>query len=86
MFKYTKATKYIVASAKRCKYSGVDVDVNEPFSWVTISCDGEEDIFLQGEDADQFIAARDIMTKRYPSLPDYVAELALAEPYTDLWS
>ena len=85
-FNHTRATKYIVAAARRCTDSGVTVDCDSTYSTVAIDAPGEETIFMQGDEADTFIAERDALTSKYRSLPDYVAELALAEPYTDLWS
>jgi hypothetical protein len=84
--KHTKATRYIVESAQRCINGNVTVDVDSSYQTVSIDAPGEESIFMQGDEAQDFIDQRDALTKRYPSLSDYVAELALAEPYTDLWS
>lgn len=84
--KHTQATKYIVAAAQRCMDSGVTVDCDSAYSTVAIDAPGEDTIFMQGDEADTFIAERDALTSKYRSLPDYVAELALAEPYTDLWA
>lgn len=82
----TRATRFIWQAYDRMKASGIDVDCDSRFSTVCISCRGEDDIFMQGDDAAQFINEARAMWNRYPSLPDYVCEMALAEPYTDLWS
>jgi len=66
--------------------AGITVDTDPSYSTVSIDCPGEESIFMQGDDADSFIAECRKLWTRYPSLPMDVAELAIAEPYIDLWS
>ena len=82
----TRATRFIWQAYDRMKAAGIDVDCDSGFSTVAISAPGEDDIFMQGDDADQFISESRAMWKRYPSLPMSVCVMALAEPYTDLWS
>lgn len=83
----TKATKYILEVAKRATDSGVSVDWDSGMSTVSITCAEEEDIFMQGDEADTFIAEIDALCKRYPSLSESNAALALAEPYAEsIWS
>ncbi len=82
----TRATRIIWQVYDRMKAAGIDVDCDSRFSTVCISCRGEDDIFMQGDDANSFIDEARAMWKRYPSLPMAVCEMALAEPYTDLWS
>lgn len=85
--KPTKATRYIHEAANRVKNSGISVDWDSGMEIVSISCEGEDDIFMQGEGAGEFIAQIDAMTKRYPSLDDYTAACALAEPYAEcIWN
>lgn len=79
----TKANKYIVESAYRVYESGVTVDWDYAFSTVSINCEGEDEIFMQGDDADQFIGEINALCKRFPSLDEYTAALALAEPYSE---
>ena len=70
----SRATRHIRAMAD---YSGsVTVDY---MGNVTINTD----VYLQGDDADQFRARVDALCKRYPSLPRDVAELAEAKGYID---
>jgi hypothetical protein len=83
----TRATRFILAAANRSEASGITVDCDSAYSTVSIDatglvggCDG---VFMQGDEADQFIAERDALTKRYPSLTDYEAEMALAWPYAE---
>ena len=86
MSKPTKATKYIHAAANRFKAS-CTIDWNSSFSTVTMSTDGQDDIFMHGYDAQVFIDEIDKMTTRYPSLDDYTAACALAEPYAEtIWN
>jgi hypothetical protein len=79
----TKATRYIREAAKRCIDSGVTVDCDSAYSTVAIDADGQEGIFMQGDEADQFIAEVEKMCKRYPSLDFDTAAAALAEPYAE---
>ena len=82
----THATRHIWQAYDRMKAAGINVDCASAYQTVCISKAGEDDIFMQGDDADSFISDALAMWKRYPSLPKYVCEMALAEPYTDLWS
>lgn len=82
----TRATRFIWQAYDRMKAAGIDVDCDSGFSTVSISMPGEDDIFLQGDEADSFIEECHKLWNRYPSLPDYVCEMALAEPYTNIWS
>ena len=82
----TPATRHIWQAYNRMKAAGIDVDCDSAYQTVCISKAGEDDIFMQGDDVDQFISDARAMWKRYPSLPMDVCEMALAEPYTDLWS
>ncbi len=81
-----RATRIIWQAYDRMLARGIHVDCDSRFSTVCISCRGEDDIFMQGDDANSFIDEAQAMWNRYPSLPKYVCEMALAEPYTDLWS
>ncbi len=82
----THATRHIWQAYDRMKAAGIDVDCDSSYSTVAISCRGEDDLFMQGDEADSFIDERRKLWNRYPSLPMDVCEMALAEPYTDLWS
>jgi len=82
----TPATRFIWQAYDRMRAAGIDVDCDSAYSTVAISKAGEDDIFMQGDNADSFISEAQAMWNRYPALPDYVCEMALAEAYTDLWS
>lgn len=82
----TPATRFIWQAYDRMKAAGIDVDCDSAYQTVCISKAGEDDIFMQGDDVGQFISDARAMYRRYPSLPLNVCEMALAEPYTDLWS
>ncbi len=82
----TRATRYFWESYDRMLASRVCVDVDSPYSTVCISAPGEDDIYLDNGKADEFINECRILWKRYPSLPRDVCEMAIAEPYTELWS
>lgn len=82
----TKANRYIVESAERVQNSGITVDWDSSFSTVSIECDGEDSIFMQGDNADQFIAEIEALCRRFPSLDEYTAALAIAESYAEcIW-
>ena len=83
MSKPTKATLYIHQAAKRFKDSGATIDWDSAFSTVSIDCEGEDGIFMQGEEADRFIDEIKATTRRYPSLDEYTAACALAEPIVE---
>ena len=82
----THATRFIWQAYDRMRAAGVEVETDSAYQTVCISAPGVDDIFMQGDDVDQFISDALAMWKRYPSLPKYVCEMALAEPYTELWS
>ena len=82
----TRATRFIWQAYDRMKAAGIDVETDSAYQTVCISCRGGDDIFMQGDDADQFISEARAMWNRYQSLPMDVCEMALAERYTDLWS
>jgi hypothetical protein len=79
----TKATKFIREAAARCRASGVTVDIDSRFPTVAIDAPGEEGVFMQGDDADNFIEEVRALCKRYPSLDEDTAALALADPYAE---
>lgn len=82
----TRATRFIWQAYDRMRAAGVEVETDSAYQTVCISAPGVDDIFMQGDDVDQFISDARAMWNRYPSLPKYVCEMALAEPYTELWS
>jgi hypothetical protein len=79
----TRATRFIRQAADRCRASGVTVDMDSSYSTVAIDAAGYEGVFMQGDEADSFIAEVRSLCKRFPSLDEDTAALALAEPYTD---
>lgn len=75
------------AAAKRMADSGVSIDWDSGYSTVSISCEGEDDIFMQGEEADDFISEIETLADRCRSMNEYTIALALAEPYAEnLWN
>lgn len=77
----TKATKYIREAATRCRNGGVSVDIDSAYSTVSIDSPGDDGIFMQGDDAESFIKEVVALCKRYRSLDEDTAALALAESY-----
>ena len=84
--KRTRATRIFWDAAQRMRDAGVTVDTDSGYSTVSIDAPRQESIFMQGDDADAFIAECRKLWNRYPSLPMDVCELALAEPHSVLWS
>lgn len=80
----TSATRFIWDAADRVHRSGVTVDSDSPMGTVAIDAPGSDGVFLQGDDADAFIAESRALWTRYPSLPSDVCNLATAEPYCEL--
>lgn len=66
---------------------GVIVKVNRGFDTVCISSSGQDDIFMQGDDASAFIAQCDELFESTQVLPMDTIELAMAKPYVEcIWS
>lgn len=80
----SRATRFIREAAARAEASGITVDCDSSFSTVAIDAPGCEGVFMQGDEAENFIAEVEALCKRYPSLEPSTAELALAEPYGDV--
>lgn len=79
----THATKFIREAAARCRADNISVDIDSSFETVAIDAPGEDGIFMQGDNAREFIDAVAALCKRYPSLDEDTAALALAEPYAE---
>lgn len=79
----TKATRYIREAAQRCRNGDVSVDIDRSYSTVAIDCPGFDGCFMQGDAAESFIDGVDALCKRYRSLDEDTAALALAEPYAE---
>ena len=77
---------YVLKNAAK-RMTGVFVDVDSSMGTVCISTNGQDDIFMQGDDADQFIAECESLANRCKHLSPAIIELALAEPYAEcIWS
>jgi hypothetical protein len=57
--------------------------MDSSFSTVAIDAPGQDGLFMQGDEADQFIDEVRALCKRYRSLDEDTAALALAEPYAE---
>ena len=87
MPRITKHNRHLYAAAKRMRDAGITIDMNSAYSWVSIDAPGEESIFMQGEEADNFVDECENLSRRYRSVSRDVIELALAEPYAEtLWN
>ncbi len=81
-FPGTRATLHIREAAQRASNSGAVVECVSSMSTVSIKWPDYEH-FMQGEEADSFIAEVRKLWNRYPSLGEYVCELAVAWPYVE---
>ena len=77
-------SQIIEAAASRMQHVTVHMVTN--LGTVTISAPNEEDIFLQGDDADIFLSEVENLWHVTQTLTRGTIALYLAEPYTDLWS
>jgi hypothetical protein len=72
--------------AEYSRESGASVDVDSAYGTVCISARGEDDIFFQGDEAEQFTAAVDALERQVNELDRETIELAVAKPYIEnLW-
>ncbi len=78
-----RATKFIREAAARCRSGGITVDIDSPYSTVAIDAPGQDGVFMQGDEAETFIDEVRALCKRYRSLDEDTAALALAEPYAE---
>lgn len=73
--------------AQYSRNSNVNVDVESLLPTVCISAPGEDDIFFQGDDAEQFIAEVDALERQVNELDRETLELAVAKSYIEeIWS
>ena len=79
----TKATKFIREAAARCRASGVTVDIDSRFPTVAIDAPGADGVFMQGDEAESFVSEVEALCRRYRSLDEDTAALAIAEPYAE---
>lgn len=77
-------SQIIEASAARMQDVTVHMVTN--YGTVTISTPGQEDIFLQGDDASIFLWQVEYLWHTTKNLSRTTIALHLAEPYTDAWS
>ena len=84
--KRNKSNRVLIDLAKYSYNSGAMVTIDRRFPWVLIEAEGEDNIFKQGYDADNFIAEVDQIRKRYRSFNEDVAALVVAKQYIEcLW-
>ena len=78
-------SEIIKKSAERMQ--NVCVDIDRRFGTVCISSNGEEDIFMQGEDASDFIAQVDNLYEKAGDVTEDEAALCCAAPYCEcIWN
>ena len=78
-------TDIIEHGAEYTQNSGFTVEVNASYSWVTIKNeDTREDLFLQGDEADDFIKKADKLWETTGVINYDTICLYLAEPYLEI--
>ncbi len=84
--KPNKSNRVIIDNAKYVYNSGAIVNWNSSMSWVKITRAGQETIFMQGHEADNWIDELEKLGNRYHSLSPDVLALHMAKDYIDcLW-
>lgn len=81
--KPTKVTRHIHEMADYSQVSGASVDWCSSMQTFAIACEGQDDIFMQGDEASDVIDEIEALCKRYPSLDEYTAALCIAKPYIE---
>lgn len=85
--KPTRATRHIHTLADYSQESGAVVDWCSSMETFSVSCDGQDDIFMQGDEASAVIGEIESMCRRFPSLDEYTAALCIAKSYIEnIWS
>lgn len=78
-------SEIVKASAERMR--DVTVELDRSMGTVTISADGEEDIFFEGHEADTFIAAVDKLYEETGDCNEDECALNVASPYAEnIWN
>lgn len=76
----------ILQNAAFCNRSNICVEINAGMSWVTIKAGQAGDgIFLQGDDAVEFIDEVDSLSDYFPDLNIGDIEMHVAHKYLDLF-
>lgn len=85
--KRNKSNKFVLDAALFVYNSGVVIDWGSDCDdWVCISAKGEEDIFIQGDGAREFLFEVESICKKYRSFDEYTAALVVAKPYVEcIW-
>ena len=85
--KRNKSNSVLIDMAQFVHNSGVSIDWGSDYDdWVCISAKGEDDIFMQGDGAREFMMEVETIEKRYRSFDTYTAALVVAKPYVEcIW-
>lgn len=75
-----------IIEASAARMQDVTVHMVTNYGTVTISTPGQEDIFLQGDDASIFLWQVEYLWHTTKNLSRTTIALHLAKPYTDIWS
>lgn len=70
--------------AEYTQNSDVTVEINKAMGWVTIIADKDSQVFLEGEDADEFLAKCDEYSQDCQDMTMEVIQLAVAYDYLDI--
>lgn len=84
--KKNKSNRFLVDIAMQCHNSGIVVDWGSDCDdWVSIEDKNDTDnsVFMQGDDASEFIQGIESMARKYRSFDEYTCALILAWPYAE---
>ena len=85
--KRNKSNRFLIDAAKFVINSGVSIDWGSNCDdWVCISAPDEDDIFMQGDSAREFMDEMEAIERRFRSFDSYTAALVVAKPYVEcIW-
>ena len=86
--KRNRSNRFLLDMARFSHNSGAVVDWGSDCDdWVCISAKGQDDIYMQGDEAREFMAEVEMICKRYRSFDDYTAALVVAKQFIEcIWS
>lgn len=79
-----KLKEILESQARFCDHSGITVEINHSMGWVDIRAGQVGELFLQGDDADQFIDKVADLSRQCPDVAVANIELACAYDYAHI--
>lgn len=82
--KKNKSNKFLIKMAEFSYNSGAVIDWGSDCDdWVSIDIDGYDGVFMQGNNASEFMQDIEKITRKYRSIDEYTAALIVAKPYIE---